>query len=145
MLQSPSRCLLHALDGAAKGFCFFFRYFLAGDDSIDSIAQLVRVGFRCFMAVINPAMITYDEIWIEHEGFRRKLGAVLVGMALGLTAGSAVSGLPGGWGGALGLGGANGIAYGIEQIGDPGIEGPVKLALILLGVWLLLGRTLWRS
>lgn len=60
------------------------------------------------------------------------LGAVLIGTALGLTAGSAVSGLPAGWGGALGLAGAHGISLGLDRIGDEGIAGPVRLALILL-------------
>jgi S-DNA-T family DNA segregation ATPase FtsK/SpoIIIE len=59
-------------------------------------------------------------------------GAVLIGVALGLTAGSAVSGLPGGWGGALGLAGARGIEFGIERIGDPGVAGPVRLTFIVL-------------
>ena len=36
-------------------------------------------------------------------------GAVLLGIALGLTSGSAVSGLPAGWGGALGLAAAHGV------------------------------------
>ena len=43
------------------------------------------------------------------------IGAVLIGIALGLTSGSAVSGLPGGWGGALGLAGA----YGVDCGGRP--------------------------
>ncbi|MCW3797716.1 DNA translocase FtsK 4TM domain-containing protein [Sphingomonas sp. BN140010] len=60
------------------------------------------------------------------------IGAVLLGGALGLTAGSAVSGLPGGWGGALGLAGAHGIEFGLEQIGDPAIAAPVRLALIVI-------------
>ena len=60
------------------------------------------------------------------------IGAVLLGIALGLTAGSAVSGLPAGWGGALGLAGAHGVNFGLEQIGNPSIAGPTRLALILL-------------
>ena len=60
------------------------------------------------------------------------LGAVLLGVALALTAGSAVSGLPAGWGGALGLAGANGLGLGLEQIGNPSVAGPSRLALILL-------------
>ena len=60
------------------------------------------------------------------------LGALLVGTALGLTAGSAVSGLPGGWGGALGLAGAHGIDFSLDAIGNDGIAGPIRLALILV-------------
>jgi S-DNA-T family DNA segregation ATPase FtsK/SpoIIIE len=60
------------------------------------------------------------------------VGAVLLGGALGLTAGSAVSGLPGGWGGALGLAGAHGLEWGLAQIPDAGFVPPVRLALILI-------------
>ncbi len=60
------------------------------------------------------------------------LAAALVGIALGLTAGSAVSGLPGGWGGALGLAGARGIDAGLQQIANPSVSGPSRLALILI-------------
>src|SRR5215208_7222908 len=37
------------------------------------------------------------------------IGAILIGVALSLTSGSAVSGLPGGWGGAIGLAAAHGV------------------------------------
>jgi S-DNA-T family DNA segregation ATPase FtsK/SpoIIIE len=59
-------------------------------------------------------------------------GAILLGAALALTAGAAVSGLPAGWGGVLGLAGANGVNFGLDRIGDPAIAGPARLALILL-------------
>ena len=55
------------------------------------------------------------------------LGAVLLGIALGLTSGSAVSGLPGGWGGALGLAAAHGVDAAIGLIGNPSVDGPVRL------------------
>ncbi|URD62362.1 DNA translocase FtsK 4TM domain-containing protein [Sphingomonas sp. KRR8] len=60
------------------------------------------------------------------------IGALLLGGALGLTAGSAVSGLPGGWGGALGLAGAHGLEFGLEKIGNAAIAGPMRLALIVV-------------
>ncbi|MGN6057721.1 MAG: DNA translocase FtsK 4TM domain-containing protein [Sphingomicrobium sp.] len=59
-------------------------------------------------------------------------GAVLLGVALSLTSGSAVSGLPGGWGGALGLGIAHGVNSAVGLIGNPMIAGPTKLAVLLL-------------
>ncbi|MCY7280084.1 MAG: DNA translocase FtsK 4TM domain-containing protein, partial [Sphingomonas bacterium] len=74
------------------------------------------------------------------------LGMLLVGAALGLMRGSAVSGLPAGWGGALGLAGAHGVDNGIALIGNPAIEGPLHLtilALLALGglalCWIALG------
>jgi S-DNA-T family DNA segregation ATPase FtsK/SpoIIIE len=60
------------------------------------------------------------------------IGAVLIGIALALTNGSAVSGLPGGWGGALGLGGAYGIDSAIGLIDNPAVAGPVRFAALIL-------------
>ena len=60
------------------------------------------------------------------------VAAVLVGIALGLTSGSAVSGLPGGWGGALGLGAANGIEAALALIPDDRFVAPTRLALLVL-------------
>ncbi|MEO7635773.1 MAG: DNA translocase FtsK 4TM domain-containing protein [Sphingomicrobium sp.] len=63
------------------------------------------------------------------------VGAVLLGTALGLTSGSAVSGLPGGWGGAIGLAAAHGVDAGFGMIANPSIAGPARLtALLLLGL-----------
>jgi DNA segregation ATPase FtsK/SpoIIIE, S-DNA-T family len=44
------------------------------------------------------------------------LAAILVGIALSLTSGSAVSGLPSGWGGAVGLAAANGLDSAVALI-----------------------------
>jgi S-DNA-T family DNA segregation ATPase FtsK/SpoIIIE len=60
------------------------------------------------------------------------LGAVMVGIALSLLSGSAVSGLPSGWGGALALAAANGVELAVAQIGNPSVEGPLRLTLLLL-------------
>nr|WP_294851538.1 DNA translocase FtsK [uncultured Sphingomonas sp.] len=60
------------------------------------------------------------------------LGVGLIGIALGLYAGDAVNGLPAGYGGALGLAGAYGVDGLIALIGNPAIEGPTRLALMLL-------------
>jgi S-DNA-T family DNA segregation ATPase FtsK/SpoIIIE len=60
------------------------------------------------------------------------LSAWLIGMALGLLAGSAVSGLPAGWAGVLGLAGANGWNALLGLIPEPAIAGPSRIALILL-------------
>ncbi len=59
-------------------------------------------------------------------------GAVLAGIALGLMSGSAVSGLPGGWGGALGLAGARGVSAAVDLIPNPAVAGPVHLTVLLL-------------
>ena len=60
------------------------------------------------------------------------LGPYCSGIALGLTNASAVSGLPAGWGGALGLAGAHGVAGGIALIPNPQIANPARFAALLL-------------
>ncbi len=74
------------------------------------------------------------------------IGVTLIGIALGLYAGSAVSGLPAGYGGALGLAGAYGVDAAVKLIGNPSIEGPLRLSLMailalagLMVGWLALG------
>ena len=74
------------------------------------------------------------------------IGVTLIGIALGLYAGSAVSGLPAGYGGALGLAGAYGVDAGVRLVNNPSIEGPLRLSLMailaLVGFvvgWLALG------
>jgi S-DNA-T family DNA segregation ATPase FtsK/SpoIIIE len=60
------------------------------------------------------------------------IGVILFGVALGMLRGSAVSGLPAGWGGALGLAGANGIEAALALIRNPSVEGPLRLTLLPL-------------
>ncbi len=59
-------------------------------------------------------------------------GAVLLGIALSLTSRSAVSGLPAGWGGALGLALAHAVDAGVGLISNPMIAGPTRLTILLL-------------
>jgi S-DNA-T family DNA segregation ATPase FtsK/SpoIIIE len=59
-------------------------------------------------------------------------GAVLLGVALSLTSASAVSGLPAGWGGALGLGIAHALDAALGLIRNPMIAGPARLTILLL-------------
>jgi len=64
--------------------------------------------------------------------FLAALAAVLLGIALGLTSGSAVSGLPSGWGGVVGLAVANGLDALMGLIPDQRFLEPVRIALMLL-------------
>jgi S-DNA-T family DNA segregation ATPase FtsK/SpoIIIE len=59
-------------------------------------------------------------------------GALLLGVALGLTSESSVSGLPAGWGGAIGLAAAHGVDAGLGMIANPQVEGPARFASLLL-------------
>src|SRR4030095_6747109 len=60
------------------------------------------------------------------------LGVALIGVALGLYAGSAVSGLPAGYGGALGLAGAYGVDSAGGLVGKPQVGGPRWVALMAI-------------
>ena len=60
------------------------------------------------------------------------LAAILFGIALGLTSASAVSGLPSGWGGVVGLAVANGLDGLIGFIPDQRFVDPARIALMLL-------------
>ncbi len=60
------------------------------------------------------------------------IGVALIGIALGLYAGSAISGLPAGYGGALGLAGAYGVDSAVGLVGNPAIEGPLRLSLMAI-------------
>ncbi|MDQ3246114.1 MAG: DNA translocase FtsK 4TM domain-containing protein [Pseudomonadota bacterium] len=116
-----------------------------GAYSSDILLLLFGLGSALFLPVI--ALAGLRMIRLEPPGRTGRgllvaaIGALLVGIALGLTSGSAVSGLPSGWGGALGLATANGIDGAIGLIRDEAIAGPVRLAaLILFGLGgLLLG------
>lgn len=59
-------------------------------------------------------------------------GVLLLGVAAALFAGTAVSGLPGGWGGVIGLAGAHGVDALVGLIDNGAIEGPLRLSLLAL-------------
>jgi S-DNA-T family DNA segregation ATPase FtsK/SpoIIIE len=74
------------------------------------------------------------------------IAMILAGIAMAMVRGTSVSGLPGGWGGALGFAAARGIDSGIDLIGNANVEGPLRMALMaLLGLgglilaWVALG------
>jgi S-DNA-T family DNA segregation ATPase FtsK/SpoIIIE len=76
------------------------------------------------------------------------IAAILFGIALSLTSGSAVSGLPAGWGGAVALAAANGLDSAVQLIPDGRFIAPTHLALLILfavaGIvvgWFALGLT----
>lgn len=60
------------------------------------------------------------------------IGSVQIGVALSLTSGSAVSGLPAGWGGTVGLAGAYGVDAALDLIRNPSVEGPARLTVLML-------------
>ena len=103
-----------------------------------SDALLLLFGLGCVFFLPIIALAGLRMLRLEPAGrIRRSLliaaiGAMLVGIALGLTSGSAVSGLPAGWGGAIGLGAAYGLDSAIGLIHNPSIAGPAHLTVLLL-------------
>jgi S-DNA-T family DNA segregation ATPase FtsK/SpoIIIE len=102
----------------------------------DSLLLLFGLGSILFFPVIAIAglrMLRLEPAGRIGRGLLlAAIGAVLIGIALGLTSGSAVSGLPGGWGGALGLAAAHGVDAAIGLIPNPQVAGPTHLASLLL-------------
>jgi len=60
------------------------------------------------------------------------VAAILIGIALSLTSGSAVSGLPAGWGGAVALAAANGLGALVSLIPDARFVEPTRIGLLVL-------------
>src|SRR5690348_6766586 len=102
----------------------------------DVLLLLFGIGSALFVPVIAVAGLRMLRIEPAERVGRGLLiagaGSLLLGTALGLTSGSAVSGLPGGWGGAFGLAAAHGLNLAFGLIANPEIAGPARLATLLL-------------
>jgi len=107
-----------------------------GAYSSDVLLLLFGLGSAMFLPVVAIAglrMIRLEPAGRIGRGLLlAALGAVLLGIALGLTSGSAVSGLPAGWGGALGLAAAHGANAAIGLIRNPEIAAPARFAVLLI-------------
>jgi S-DNA-T family DNA segregation ATPase FtsK/SpoIIIE len=102
----------------------------------DALLLLFGLGAALFLPVIAIAGLRMIRLVpagrIGRSLLLAAIGAVLLGIALGLTGGSAVSGLPAGWGGALGFAGAHGLGSAISLISNPQIASPTRFAALLL-------------
>ncbi|MEO5611577.1 MAG: DNA translocase FtsK 4TM domain-containing protein [Sphingomicrobium sp.] len=100
----------------------------------DALLLLFGLGSVLFLPVIALAgtrMLRLEPAGRIGRGLAiAAAGAVLVGIALSLLSGSAVSGLPSGWGGLLALAAAHGVDYAVAEIGNPSVEGPLRLSLL---------------
>ena len=100
----------------------------------DALLLLFGIGSALFLPVI--AVTGLRMLRLEPAGrIGRGLlvaaaGSIVLGVALSLTSASAVSGLPGGWGGAFGLAAAHGVDGGIALIRNPQIAGPARLSIL---------------
>jgi len=108
----------------------------SGAYASDAMLLLFGIGSVLFLPVIAIAGLRMVRLEPAGKIVRGLLiaaiGALLLGVSLGLTSGSAVSGLPGGWGGALGLAAAHGVDAAVGLIRNPSIAGPVRLTALLL-------------
>ena len=108
----------------------------SGAYASDALLLLFGIGSVLFLPVIAVAglrMLRLEPAGRIVRGLGiAAIGAVLLGVALGLTSASAVSGLPAGWGGALGLAAAQGVDSAVGLIRNPSIAGPVRLTALLL-------------
>ena len=108
----------------------------AGAYASDTLLLLFGIGSGFFLPVLMIAGLRLMRLQPAGRVARGLLlaaiGAILLGIALSLTSGSAVSGLPAGWGGIAGLASAYGVDAGIGLIHNPAIAGPVRLTLLLL-------------
>jgi S-DNA-T family DNA segregation ATPase FtsK/SpoIIIE len=108
----------------------------SGAYASDALLLLFGLGSIFFLPI--TALAGLRMIRLEPAGrigrgmFLAAVGAILVGVALSMFSGSAVSGLPGGWGGAIGLAAAYGVDSGLGLISNPSIAGPSRIALLML-------------
>ena len=102
----------------------------------DALLLLFGIGAAFFLPVVAVAglrMVRLQPAGRVGRGLLlAALGAALLGVALSLTSGSAVSGLPAGWGGVIGLASAYGVDAAVGMIGNPSLAGPVRLTVLLL-------------
>ena len=102
----------------------------------DAMLLLFGLGAAFFLPVIAIAGLRMIRLLpagrIGRGLLLAAVGAVLLGIALGLTSASSVSGLPAGRGGALGLAAAHGVDSAIGLIPNPQIGGPARFAILLL-------------
>jgi len=130
--HTPSDRSLSTAAGDATG------NWLGSPGAYVSDALLLLFGLGCVLFLPVIALAGLRMLRLEPAGrvgrglLVAAIGAALIGIALGLTSGSAVSGLPGGWGGAIGLGAAYGVDAAIDLIRNPAIAGPVRFAVLLL-------------
>jgi S-DNA-T family DNA segregation ATPase FtsK/SpoIIIE len=99
-------------------------FLLLGIGSILLLPVIALAGLR--MVRLAPAGR------IGRALFLSTIAALLIGVALSLTSASAVSGLPGGWGGAIALAAANGLSALVSLIPDMRFVEPVRIGILIL-------------
>ena len=99
------------------------------------IADLALSLFGPAVAIVLPLGLLWGlRLWRGHSigRWRRSLGialfaVLLLGLGLALFRGGSVAGLPAGYGGSFGLGGAVLIGLGLDRIADPALANGIRL------------------
>jgi len=113
------------------------------------IADLALSLFGPAVALVLPLGIVWGlRLWRDHPVGRwgRSLAiafiaVAVIGVGLALFRGGSVAGLPAGFGGSLGLGGAALARLGLDQIADPVVANGVRLGVAALLA--IVGLSLW--
>jgi S-DNA-T family DNA segregation ATPase FtsK/SpoIIIE len=102
----------------------------------DILFLLFGIGSVLFLPVIGLAGLRMVRLApagrVARALLLAALAAVLIGIAFSLTSGSAVSGLPAGWGGAVALAAANGLGFLVSLIPDARFVEPARIGLLVL-------------
>jgi S-DNA-T family DNA segregation ATPase FtsK/SpoIIIE len=108
----------------------------AGAYGSDIAFLLFGVGAILFLPVIGLAGLRLARLApagrVGRSLLLAAIAAILIGIALSLTSGSAVSGLPAGWGGAVSLAAASGLGFLISLIPDARFVEPSRIGLLVL-------------
>ena len=113
------------------------------------IADVALSSFGPGIAIVLPLGLIWGlRLWRGHRvgKWKRSLGvaffaALLLGVGLALFRSGSVAGLPAGFGGSFGLGGAALISMGLDQIADPVLVNGLRLGSAAL--FAIVGISLW--
>ena len=113
------------------------------------IADLALSFFGPAVAIILPLGLVWGlRLWrgrpVGRWGRSLSIALVavlLIGVGLALFRGGSVAGLPAGFGGSLGLGGAALVALGLDRLADPMVANGIRLASAAL--FAIIGVSLW--
>jgi S-DNA-T family DNA segregation ATPase FtsK/SpoIIIE len=114
----------HNWMGPVGAYASDLAFLLLGIGSILLLPVIALAGLR--MVRLAPAGRVGRALFLS------TIAALLIGVALSLTSASAVSGLPGGWGGAIALAAANGLSALVSIIPDTRFIDPVRIGILIL-------------
>ncbi|MBB3764777.1 DNA translocase FtsK [Sphingomicrobium lutaoense] len=112
--------------GSVGAYVSDFTLLFFGIASALLVPLLMLAGIR-MMRLAGPGRRT-------RKGLLTLAAMLVIGIAIGLYTRDAVSGLPAGWGGVIGMAGAAGIDALIGLIDNGSVEGALRLSLVAIGL-----------